>query len=52
MSEQELAELRRAILATRLQRTSSQEKARDFLVKEGLISKDGKLAEEYTSDAT
>lgn len=49
MNQQELEDFRRAMLETRFNRISSQERARDFLREEGLINSDGSLTAPYAS---
>ena len=50
MSEQELAEFRRRVMASRESRTRSAEAARKVLLDEGVITSDGRLTETYGGD--
>ncbi|NOG73370.1 hypothetical protein [Roseicella sp. DB1501] len=50
MSQKELKELLEAMKALRAENTASPEKARQFLMDEGILAPDGKLAEPYRAD--
>jgi hypothetical protein len=52
MSEQELEEFRRRVLASRQSRTASREVARRFLIDEGVITPAGDLTEKYGGEQT
>lgn len=47
MSQKELTEFLEAMRALRVVNTASKEKAQKFLMDEGILASDGKLAEQY-----
>lgn len=50
MSQKEPKELLEAMKALRAENTATPEKARQFLMEEGILASDGKLAEPYRTE--